>query len=62
MLHSWGPLRWLVGGWVKSWARSLYGTEAEWGGGVEQGVDGGDMERNVKSEQFVRMLRRIRRH
>ena len=52
----------MVGGWVKSWARSLYGTEAEWGGGVEQGVDGGDMEQNVKSEQFVRMLRRIRRH
>ena len=53
-------MRWLVGGWAKSSARSLYGTARR--GGVEQGVDGGDMEQNVKSEQFVRALRRIRRH
>ena len=37
----------------------VWDREAEWGGA---GVDGGDMEQNVKSEQFVRtQLRRIRR-
>ena len=53
----------VVGRWLGKKLGKKFVWDGEAGqGGVEQGVDGGDMEQNVKSEQFVRALRRIRRH
>ena len=53
----------VVGRWLGKKLGKKFVWDGEAGqGGVEQGVDGGDMEQNVKSEEFVRALRRIRRH